>query len=79
MDDVDIESNLITYATEFLESYASAIDKDTALAVLCTSSDFYMFFLADLDQAVAVLENVDEDTARSPKKEKSSHSLRLAH
>jgi hypothetical protein len=93
MDDVDIESKLITYATEFLRSYTDTVytnfpgsferiselgmeatyfplhqrrlGEDTAIAVLFTSSDFYMFFLADRDSIMAKLEDVDSDPAFS--------------
>jgi hypothetical protein len=89
MENVDIESNLIAYATEFLKSYTDAIDtnfpgaldqicelgmeatyfplydrhlgEDTALAILYTSSDFYMFFLADRDNMIANLGDADGD------------------
>jgi hypothetical protein len=89
MEDVDIESKLITYATEFLRSYTDAIDtnfpgsleqiselgmeatyfplyerrlgEDTAIAVLFTSSDFYLFFLAEPDTMLATLEDADSD------------------
>jgi hypothetical protein len=93
MEDVDIESKMTTYATEFLKSYTDTIynnfpgalerisefgmeakyfplhqrvlGEDTAIAVLFTSSDFYMFFLADPDCIVARLKNADGDPAFS--------------
>jgi hypothetical protein len=37
------------------------LGEDTAIAVLFTSSDFYLFFLADRDEMVARLEDVDSD------------------
>jgi hypothetical protein len=88
MEDVDIESKMTTYATEFLKSYTDTIynnfpgalerisefgmeakyfplhqrvlGEDTAIAVLFTSSDFYMFFLADPDCIVARLKKRTE-------------------
>ena len=94
MDNGDIESKLIEYATEFLSSYTDTVDtnfpgsleriselgmeakyfplyerrlgEDTAIAVLFTSSDFYMFFVADRGSVVARLEDRDSDPDFSP-------------
>ena len=89
MDDVEIESRLSAYATEFLRSYTETVYtnfpgtleriselgmeatyfplherrlvEDTAIAVLYTSSDFYMFFLADRDNIVPSLYDADSE------------------
>jgi hypothetical protein len=94
MENVDIKSNLIAYAKEFLRSYTETVyinfpgsferiselgmaatyfplherrlGEDTAIAVLFTSSDSYMFFLADRDSTMARLEDVDSDPAFGP-------------
>jgi hypothetical protein len=93
MDDVDIKSKLISYATEYLRSYTETVynnfpgvfqqiselgkeatyfplhgrrlGEDTAIAVLFTSSDFYMFFLADPKTTIARLEDGDLDAFTS--------------
>jgi hypothetical protein len=43
--------------------HARRLGEDTAIAVLFTSSDFYMFFLADRDRIMARFEDVDSDPA----------------
>jgi hypothetical protein len=44
---------------------ARRLGEDTSIAVLFTSSDFYMFFLADCDRIMARLEDMDSNPAFS--------------
>ena len=51
--------------TAYFPLYDRHIGENVAVAVLYTSNDFYLFFLADRDRAVTIVEDVEEDPAFS--------------